>query len=153
MAYKQQNNTDNSSGSMSDFNAHDPKFEAKYMDEYLEHEYLNGGGDSGNCKGNSSNAHDPDIDNNPGNEQNSDKASNTRRINTAPSPTTLTSRPAGQVPRATTTPLAATTTATLVAASSATPRLPTLPSTTSSQSQPLTHWPIQCPWRPQNSAH
>ena len=58
MAYKQHNNTDDSSG---------PKFEAKYMDEYLEHEYLNEGGDSGNCKGNSSNAHDPDMDNNPGN--------------------------------------------------------------------------------------
>ena len=42
MAYKQHNNTDDSSGSMSEFNAHDPKFEAKYMDEYLEHEYLNG---------------------------------------------------------------------------------------------------------------
>ena len=126
MAYKQHNNTDNSSGYMSDFNAHDPEFKAKYMDEYLEHEYLNGGGDSGNCKGNSSNAYDPDMDNNPGNEHDSDKASNTRRINTAPSPT----------------PLAETTPATQVAASSATPRLPILPSTTNSQSQPPTHWPI-----------
>ena len=45
MAYKQHNNTDNSSGYMSDFNAHDPEFKAKHMDEYLEHEYLNGGGD------------------------------------------------------------------------------------------------------------
>ena len=123
------------------------------MDEYLEHEYLNGGGDSGNYKGNSSNAHDPDMDNNPGNEHDSDQASNTRRINTAPSPTTLTLRPAAQVPRATTTPLAATTPATLVAASSATPRLPTLPSTTSSQNKHPTHWPIQCRWRPPNSGH